>query len=80
VSAVVLVVLVVGLVTVSVLVVVAVGLIRHLKLLGESAGAFRKAVQPILDELQRESSRTEEGIRGIERRRSAMRAGARLRR
>jgi predicted PurR-regulated permease PerM len=80
VSAVVLVVLVVGLLTVSVLVVVAVGLIRHLKLLAESAGAFRKAVQPALEELQREASRAEENLRLIERRRSGMRAGARLRR
>ena len=79
-SAVVLVVLVVGLVTVSVLVVVAIAFIRHLKLLSESVSAFRRAVQPVLDELQREGSRAEESLRAMERRRSAVRAGARLRR
>jgi hypothetical protein len=66
------VVLVVGSTTLVVMIVLAVALVRHLKLLAASVGAFRDQVQPILEDITLGGTDSQERLDRMSRR-AAMR-------
>jgi predicted PurR-regulated permease PerM len=77
-SAVALVVLLSILVTLGLLAVLALALIRHVKLLLAAAGQMQRELQPILEEIQRESERARHRSTSMAERAAAERAGAKL--
>jgi predicted PurR-regulated permease PerM len=77
-SAVALMVLVSILVTLGLLAVLAVAFIRHVKLLIAAAGQMQRDLQPILEEIQRESERARDRSTSMAERAAAEKAGARL--
>lgn len=77
-SAVVLVLLVVGVATACIMTVLLVALVRHLKVLAGAARDFQSALEPSLQEIRRAGDRAQEQVRTLEERRSARGPGARL--
>jgi hypothetical protein len=61
--------LVIGLVSTVAIVVCLIGLVRHALILGRSAQAFQRELQPIVDELAREGAKASETGASISRRR-----------
>ena len=61
--------LVIGLVSVVAILVCLVGLVRHALILGRSAQAFQRELQPIVDELAREGAKASETSASISHRR-----------
>jgi hypothetical protein len=62
------VVLVVAFTTLGVMVVLAVGLVRHLKLLSASAGAFRDHIRPVLEDITAGAAAAQERLDRMSRR------------
>lgn len=62
------VVLVVAFTTLGVMVVLAVALVRHLKLLSASAGAFRDQIQPVLEDITAGAAAAQERLDRMSRR------------
>jgi uncharacterized protein YoxC len=60
----------------GILLVLVIGLIRHVKLLGESLGRMQKEMQPMLEEIRRGSSETQDRIDKLAQRRDEQ-AGSR---
>ena len=61
--------LVIGLVSTIAILVCLIGLVRHALILGRSAQAFQRELQPIVDELAREGAKASETSASISRRR-----------
>ena len=62
--------LVIGLVSSVAILVCVIGLVRHALVLGRSAQAFQRELQPIVDELAREGAKASETSASISHRRS----------
>jgi predicted PurR-regulated permease PerM len=78
-SAVVLVLLVVGVATAGIMTVLVIALVRHMKVLAEAARDFQSALEPSLEEIRRAGERAQEQLQTLEERRSGRGAGVRLR-
>jgi hypothetical protein len=71
--------LAIGLSPGAMLLVLAIALYRHLKLLGRSVKQFQEAVQPGLEDLQREAARAQEHAERLGSSAPAREGGAKLR-
>ncbi|CAN5159789.1 hypothetical protein BH20ACT24_BH20ACT24_00470 [soil metagenome] len=78
-SAVVLVLLVVGIATAGIMTVLVIALVRHVKILAGAARDFQSALEPSLEEIRRAGDRAQEQLQTLEERRSERGAGVRLR-
>jgi uncharacterized protein YoxC len=56
------VILAIALASFGIVLVLVIGLIRHVKLLGESLSGMQKEIQPILEEIQRSSSEAQDRV------------------
>ena len=74
------VVLAVAIFTVGLLLVMVLALARHLKILAESVRRFQKEVQPVVDQVNRESARAQERMEKVSLKASKLGLGARIRR
>jgi uncharacterized protein YoxC len=70
------VILAIALASFGILLVLVIGLIRHVKLLGESLSRMQKEIQPILEEIQRGSLEAQDRVDKLAERRDKQ-AGAR---